>query len=468
MRTIQWVFVISIITLLTSCSKDTESSEFQNISNTKETDIFRSTSDSPAYYINSEGGNDELDGRSPQTAWKTLDRLHKVVLKSGDVVRLARGSVWQHQNIMLDNGSSGTEESPVIIEAYGEGVAPAITQPRALWDKTKPYSAVYFADNCCYINVLDLLIKDTGNEYAIYMTKNTHHIVIAGNEITNCGTGINIDGHNQKIIANYIHDTGISRVGSGIGIQFAGSNIEMAWNELTNCVVWMQNGNYDGSPFEYYGRRSDSDYDQSDNISIHHNIVDNCLNFIEAYGNATNMTIAYNVYKNSTSSPFQMHLDDCEHPTWTHECTYDLTIENNTMVCTTEPTDGGWGIVGLLVDWDHLPDPQKSKVVVRNNIFVTNHTILSWTNPLGDNLIHDHNLFYFVNKGTLCVNKDVWILNETEKIADPKFRDLANGDFRITETSPAIKAGTITNFTVDLQGNAVPSGSAADNGAYHY
>lgn len=423
---------------------------------------------SPAYYINSIKGNDNNDGSSTEKAWKTLDRLHKVVLKPGDIVRISRGSVFENQNLFLDNGSAGSKDKPVIIEAYGNGDLPVITKPKALWDKAKPVSGIYVGANSSYITILDLKITETGDNCGIYICKGSHHIVIAGNEIYRCGTGIGVDGKDQKIIGNIICETGYDGKGSGIGIGFAGSNLELAWNKLTHCIVLLNGTKKDGSPFEYYGRRSDTDYDLSDNISIHHNVVDDCLNFIEAYGNATNMVIAYNVYKNSSASPLQFHLDDCEHPTWTHECTYEVAIENNTFVIDQEPSDGGWGIIGLLVDWNHLPDPSKSKFTVRNNLFVTNHTILSWINPLGANLVHHNNLFYFLNKGSLSTNKDVWPLDNSEKIANPLFVDIANENFQLTQRSPAIKAGTNSSFTLDILGNPVPGNGICDIGAYTF
>lgn len=462
------LLVIAVFMVIVGCKKDNNAPAKQDVFNENVVAGYRSNPSSAAYYIDSNIGDDKNDGSTPQKAWKTLDRLHKVVLKPGNVVRIARGSVFQYQNLFFDNGSAGAEGNPIIIEAYGEGNLPVITEPRALWDKSKSFSGIVLSSGSSYFNILDIKVENSGSDCGVYLSKESHHITIAGNEVYRCGTGIAVDGHNQKVIGNIIHETGYGGKGSGIGIGFAGSDLELAWNSLSHCIVTMNDGSKDGSPFEYYGRRSDSDYDLSNNISIHHNTVNDCLNFIETYGNATNMIIAYNVYKNSTASPFQFHLDDCEHPVWTHECTYEVRIENNTMVMNQEPIDGGWGVVGLLVDWNHLPDPAKSKFTVRNNLFVTNHTILSWINPLGNNLIHDHNVFYFLGKGSLSTNKDVWTLDVTEKIADPKFADMNNDNFRLTTQSPAINAGMNSAYSYDILGNATSITGACDAGAYKY
>ena len=62
-------------------------------------DSFRSNTTS-GYYVDAVLGSDTNDGKSATTPWKTLGRVHDVVLKAGDVVHLARGSVWEHQQIL--------------------------------------------------------------------------------------------------------------------------------------------------------------------------------------------------------------------------------------------------------------------------------------------------------------------------------------------------------------------------------
>lgn len=433
---------------------------------------YRSVASASAFYVDATNGNDANDGRSSAKAWKTLDRLHSQKLGPGDVVRLARGSVWSRQNLYLDegNGSAGTAVSPVIFEAYGTGQPPTIADPRALWDKTKPFPAVVLGSTARYITILDLRIQDGGEQVGVALSKSSEGIVIGHLEILRCGTGIDVAGKNQKILSCYIHD--INRSNSGIGIGFLGSNLEFAWNRLTRCVTIRSDGHEDGSPFEYYGRNVNNQgvetFDLSDNIQIHHNRVDDCLNFIEGYGNATNLVIAYNLYVNSPANPLIMHLDDSEHATWTHECTYDMRVENNTFVPNREADPGGWGAYGLLVDWNHSADPAKSRMVVRNNLLVTNYTALSWINPLGANLVHDHNQFFFLDKGKLCTNAGIWVQDATEILKDPQFADAAHQDYRLTAASPGIGKGAPASYAVDLAGTPVPAGAAADIGAFQY
>lgn len=82
-----------------------------------ETDISYSGT---AYYV-SNGGDDQNDGRSPETAWATLDKVNEAgaagTLRPGDAVLLERGGLWRG----FINCAQG-----VTYSAYGEGAKPKI------------------------------------------------------------------------------------------------------------------------------------------------------------------------------------------------------------------------------------------------------------------------------------------------------------------------------------------------------
>ncbi|MFZ6027973.1 MAG: choice-of-anchor Q domain-containing protein [Chloroflexota bacterium] len=428
----------------------------------------------PAYYVDSVHGDDDADGRSPVTAWKTLKRLHRVALGPGDVVRLARDSVWQDESLFFDH-SAGRADAPIVVEAYGTGEMPTIARPRALWDNTQARSAIELTAGCHHITILDIRMIDGGSTLpAISMSLDTHHLIVAGCQIEGYGTGISVQGEYQRVLSNWIQNIGSSG-GSGIGIVFCGNHLEMAWNRLIHCVAPSDAYGQDGAAFEFYNYRKDLGYDFiSDDIAIHHNLIDRCLVFMEAYGNATNMLIAYNVYVNSPNHVLLFHFDDSEHDTWTHVCSYDVRIENNTFVPLQEAEPTGWGILGLLVDWvpEHNPDPAKNRMVVRNNIFVTNYRIVAFKNVLGDSLVHDHNLYHFFGDGKLSNDADGFTLAPTEirfdasHPGDPGFFDFANLDLRLQTGSPAVDKGAPAAYPTDVMGTPTPSGDGVDMGAY--
>lgn len=477
-------FLFISIGLITGCNKheDPENQEPvviepDNIQiNDPGIDSYRSLPSAAAYYIDANLGNDKSDGRSKETAWKTLDRLHRAVLVPGDVVRLARGSVWESQNLFFDNGSAGSEQSPVIIEAYGEGEPPTISKPRALWDKNKEVPAIVFGRDrsvktpSCYMTVIDLRVQDV-KSVAISMSGETHHLIVAGNEVLKCGAGVGIAGEHQKVFSNYIHD-GVMVMDTGIpdkdwganGVTVNGKDIEIAWNRFINCIAPSKSFGTDGGAVEFNGYNPDLGNQGwsyvSDNIRIHHNVADGCDTFLEGAGKVTNMLISHNLYINSKHNGILFHINSV-----IADAYYQVNIENNTFISMDNNNYGA----GFIIQWGNggsSLSKDMSKLNVYNNIFVTNSKIMDWKNLIGNNLVHSHNLFYFPEEGMLNTTSG-WQLNATEKIADPKFKNFETKDYRISSKSPAIGAGIVSSYDYDLLRNPIKQ-NATDIGAYQH
>lgn len=85
-----------------------------------------------AFYVSGRG-NDENDGRSPETAWKTIDRLtHCYELSFGDAIFFERG--YTYRGMLYLYGSEG-----ITISAYGKGAKPILTSAQeasdpSLWE----------------------------------------------------------------------------------------------------------------------------------------------------------------------------------------------------------------------------------------------------------------------------------------------------------------------------------------------
>jgi len=75
------------------------------------------------YFISNQG-NDNHDGRTVNTAWKTIKRINETVLTAGDEILFNRGDLFSGELLIQQ---SGTAESPIIIRAYGEGELPILT-----------------------------------------------------------------------------------------------------------------------------------------------------------------------------------------------------------------------------------------------------------------------------------------------------------------------------------------------------
>lgn len=70
-----------------------------------------------AYYI-SNSGDDGNDGKSPETAWATLDQVNQADLQYGDAIFFQRGGIWRNTTVETRPG--------VTYSAYGEGAKPRI------------------------------------------------------------------------------------------------------------------------------------------------------------------------------------------------------------------------------------------------------------------------------------------------------------------------------------------------------
>ncbi|MBO5092936.1 MAG: right-handed parallel beta-helix repeat-containing protein [Lachnospiraceae bacterium] len=70
-----------------------------------------------AYYV-SEDGDDGCDGRTPETAWASIERVNEVNLQYGDAVFFERGGVWRNTTVETRPG--------VTYSAFGEGRKPRI------------------------------------------------------------------------------------------------------------------------------------------------------------------------------------------------------------------------------------------------------------------------------------------------------------------------------------------------------
>lgn len=95
-----------------------------------------STASGAVYFVSSSTGNDSNNGRTPQTAWKTLDRVVKEGEKiKGATVFLKRGDAWR-------TTSSFSTQANTVYTSYGFGDKPMITAAidgadASMWSKTE-------------------------------------------------------------------------------------------------------------------------------------------------------------------------------------------------------------------------------------------------------------------------------------------------------------------------------------------
>lgn len=76
------------------------------------------------YYVDSVNGSDDNNGKTPQLAWQTLDKVNTTEFQPGDTLMFKAGSVWTGT---LHPKGSGEEGNPIKIDRYGEGSKPLIS-----------------------------------------------------------------------------------------------------------------------------------------------------------------------------------------------------------------------------------------------------------------------------------------------------------------------------------------------------
>lgn len=76
------------------------------------------------YYV-APGGNDENDGHSPASAWRSVERVNTMAFRfqPGDRILFERGGTYRGE---LIGGIAGTADAPITFGAYGQGSAPII------------------------------------------------------------------------------------------------------------------------------------------------------------------------------------------------------------------------------------------------------------------------------------------------------------------------------------------------------
>ena len=74
------------------------------------------------YYVDATNGDDNNNGTSPQTAWKTIDKVNNALIIAGDSVLFKRGEVFRGSLIPV----SGSDPFYIIYGAFGVGNKPKI------------------------------------------------------------------------------------------------------------------------------------------------------------------------------------------------------------------------------------------------------------------------------------------------------------------------------------------------------
>lgn len=402
-------------------------------------------------YFVSDAGDDNNEGTSPESAWKSLAKVNAAVLEPGDSVSFRRGDVWTGGLFVNQNGNA---KSAITLDSYGSGSLPAIITGEE--------------GNCIkidgdYITVDGLRAEACG--YAGFSISGDHNVIKNSTAAQNAA-GIKISEGSSfgRYLDNTLADNNVMNANTpgtdcgtpqsfqcnddsgAFGILINGDDNEFSGNTVTGSTAQSFDFSHDGSAFEIFnGSRN----------NIHHNTaVDNNV-FSEigrARGSAADgNTFRYNLIRSTCGESCSQAAGlIARGPASSFGPTNDTVFEHNTVWL-----DGPESEAVVC----HASCPSSTKI--RGNILVAVRNAL-WID--GSGWTEQQNVL----NGPTSVTPD-----RTSSTAPAGFVN-APEDLHLTESSPAIDRAGAGISPADLDGQDVArngdctGGGAADSGAYEY
>jgi hypothetical protein len=422
------------------------------------------------YYLDCNTGSDSDTGLSPSQAWKSLNKANAAPLAPGDSLLLLRGCTWTGT---LRATWQGTSSATILIGAYGSGALPKIQNSAAdLLNST--YTSVDISGSYQIIENLQTTVVNPPVDpnclntpigfFVGFNFRNPNNTANGGSfntlrysQATRAMAGVHFNNntHNDRVLNNTFTDNNVMMVLTpksvkatddigAWGILVKGRNQEIAYNYLAN-----NNGAcaYDtvpqGNSIEVY---------EAQNSTIHHNTSVNDRVFSELGGSAgmraDGITYAYNLV---ISTIRQSHFIVARGGGNPFGPTYRTKLYNNTVYYTGAESEGiicGAGCSPTILE-------------ARNNII--------WAEmkaAYSDAAFTESNNVYWSTNGQPFVQFQNFAMSPSSKLANPRFVGAGSNNFRLQSTSPAINAGALVGWSLDMVGIGVPQSSKPDMGVY--
>lgn len=367
-------------------------------------------------YFVDPAGDDSADGRTRETAWRTLARAGRA--PEGAALYLRAGGEWTGTLLPKDGMSVG---------AYGEGALPII--------RLSGGKRGIDARGRSGVTVRDVAVY--GPEYGIDMAGGNSAAVL-GCQFDECGTGVNLAGFGSgaEVAAcrfGHNYETMPNAYG-GVAVLVDGADIEVHHNvardQATAFVELYVNGGAN----------------RCERVHIHHNDCQGTHGFIEMASpsisrTVSDVTLAYN---RVVDTPIFISMHNVAHQTSGEGATFSGIRAYNNSYVNALP-------YGVRQAWVcYIPgDPRPGELELVNNLFV----VRDYWHILDDarnwaNLRHEGNVYWRLSSGT---NRGV-TLSPSERDADPLVANLEDGNLHPTAVSPLHGAGVALGYTEDLDG----------------
>jgi len=268
------------------------------------------------YYIDINNGNDNNNGLSPGTAWKTISKVNDQSFSPGDSILLKRGEVWR-ENLFVP--SSGVIGHPITFGAYGTGANPIINGADLVTNWMYRYYNIWqaacstepnqvFFDDVRGTKAASLGAIDAVNEWFwdsnvlyIYHTQDPDgDIVIEAGIRNSC---VELGDKNYLIIDGLDLCGGNDTTYRGLLNAYDASGISRHGLEIKNCII---RDTSNSAGIRIYLDHADGTFD---NVSIHDNTIYNIDEYnayaIQMRGAAANKIQAPLLYDNEIYDCYQ-------------------------------------------------------------------------------------------------------------------------------------------------------------------
>lgn len=222
---------------------------------TREYTLVLKRMEAPRTFYLSSFGSDDTDGTSPETAWKSLNKLDNVVLRPGDQVLLERGSVFTGT---LTISGQGLINAPIVVQPYGDVDKPmpvingtgenpegatgnydSLTLEKA--DSYTVQNAALHILDSAYVTVRDLELTNTTAGKSVTETERGQGNYLLGVLVENRGAGtlrgIDLDGLYIHDVTGYINSNNLSKATGGIGFVVSKATGEEDPSRFADCTI---------------------------------------------------------------------------------------------------------------------------------------------------------------------------------------------------------------------------------------
>jgi F5/8 type C domain len=417
------------------------------------------------YYVDCDAGNDANAGTSPSSAWRSINKANAAALTAGQSLLFKRGCSFTGP---LRANWKGTSSSPVFLGAYGTGNAPMIRNGSpavvSIGGEYQTFDNLEVSADQPgpYKNAQKCKTTPTGWRVGFEFSGNAQFNTVQQSKASGLTAGIRFGGGSRnRAIANTLTNNNVISTNtppseafdddSGAwGILLNADNNEVAYNSFGGNSNCSEDYGIEGASVEVY---------QASGNYIHHNRSINDSTFTELGGSpdrySRNNVFAYNLYAPVTTGGELLVLRGLGSKWGANPGTK---FYNNTAY-----------MVSVGISCSDGCDA--SILSARNNIIVSRGDTgkgALWA----DKQFDEGNNIYWRIGGNPSARIEGGSIAASSKIADPKFANATNYDFRLSAGSPAINAGSESiaqslKITTDIDGKALPA-SGVDIGASEF